>query len=262
MKTIVIITGASSGIGREFALQLDRAGEYDEIWLVARRLQRLKEVAAQFVKTTAIPVRADLGNPEELARLTARIRRSKAKVGLLVNNAGFGKFGSFTELDRSTQTSMIDLNVRSLVALSYDILSFMGKGSAIIQVASTVGYIPFPYFSVYAASKAFVLHFSLSLAAEVAERGITVMALCPGPVTTEFSLVASGQERKLPGEWPADKTVAAALKHLRKGKWISIPRLLWRIMAFSRHFMSMRRTAKLLAKSVRKLLTQPGRMDS
>ena len=256
MKSIAIITGASSGIGREFAMQLEKSG-YDEIWLVARRLPKLKQTASALTHTKGVTIKADLGKQEDIARLISRVRNSKANVALLINNAGYGKFGSFQKMDKNLQTGMVDLNTRSLTELSYEILPFMSRGSAIIQVASLLAYIPFPYFSVYAATKAFVLHFSLSLAAEVEHLGIQVMALCPGPVATEFALVASGKDTKIPGEWPVDKTVSKAIKHLRKGRWISIPRFLWRIMAFSRHFMSKKRTSKMLGKRVPKMYNSP-----
>tara|TARA_Y100000310_G_C20646446_1_gene796905 strand:- start:107 stop:847 length:741 start_codon:yes stop_codon:yes gene_type:complete len=182
MKTICIITGASSGIGLEFAKQLDR--KFDELWLIARRKERLVEIGKKLEsKVKIFPL--DLTDDSKRGKIKEQLVKDDVTVGLLVNNAGFGTFGEFASSDKEKQLAMIDLNVKALVDLSYDVIPFIKNGS-IIQVVSTMGFVPMPNFSVYAATKAFVLSFSKALYAELKGKGIHVIALCPGATRTEF----------------------------------------------------------------------------
>lgn len=207
-----LITGASSGIGAEFARAFAR--RQTDLVLVARREDRLVELATQLreqagIQTQVIP--QDLTAPDAGEKLQAAITAAGRSIDILINNAGFGDYGEFGQSDPSKQLQMLDLNVRSLVELTHRFLGPMqerGTGS-IVNVASIAAFQPLPYMSVYGASKAFVLSFSEALWAENRHRGVKVLALCPGPTETEFMEVA-GFDKLQPGNQPTNKLVSAA----------------------------------------------------
>lgn len=187
---IVIITGASSGIGKEFALQLDK-GLYnvDVFWLIARRKDLLDELA----ETMQHPVRCfsmDISRSDDIKLFGKILENEKPAVRMLINCAGYGLMGAFDMLDLDGQTGQIDLNCRGLVQMTHICLPFMKKKSRIIQLASSAAFLPQADFAVYAASKAFVLSFSQALRQELKERQIYVTAVCPGPVRTPFFEIA------------------------------------------------------------------------
>jgi len=234
MKRIAIVTGASAGLGTEFALQVDRemGSGLDELWLVARRGDRLEELAARLENVPGVAVQADLGNRTGVDLLRDRLAEEQPDLTLLINNAGFGHYGRFEEADREQQLAMIDLNCRALTAITYDALPYIRPGGGIIQVASLAGYVPIANHAVYAATKAYVLSFAVALAAELRERRVHVLASCPGPVETEFAQVASGGKRtKMRGARTAQKVVRAALRDYRRRRWISLTTLNWWLTA-------------------------------
>lgn len=181
---IAIITGASSGIGREFARQVDSLG-YDEIWLVARRKERLLELE-KALKTKVRILDLDLTDSQAFEIIEKLLEKLKPHIGLVVNAAGLGYPDYFYEegLEKSERT--LRLNCEALTKINYLVLSYMGEDSAIINIASVAAFIPQPKFATYAASKSYVLSFSRALNREVRDRGINVCALCPNPVNTEF----------------------------------------------------------------------------
>ena len=183
---IAIITGASSGIGREFARQIPRLYKsLDELWVVARRTDRLKELA----RKSEVPVRifdGDMMRDYIFSRIEKELERCGADIRMLVNAAGYGKIGAAEELRRDEQFEMVVLNCRSLTRLSLLCLPYMTKGSRIINIASAAAFAPQPGFAVYAATKSYVYSFSQAIREEVKDRGIVVTAVCPGPVDTEF----------------------------------------------------------------------------
>lgn len=186
---IAIITGASSGLGREYARAADESGHYDELWVIARRVERLEELA----KACTTPVRAislDLAQANAIEELSALLQREKPTVGLLVNAAGFGKFGTYADLTVAEVSSMITVNCNALVCLTQAVLPFMTRGSRILQIASSAAFQPLPGLDVYAATKAFVLSYTRALRFELRGRGIRVTAVCPIWVRTEFIDVA------------------------------------------------------------------------
>ena len=190
MKYIAIVTGASSGIGCEFALALDQCMEgLDEIWLVARRKERLEELSTKLKHHSKV-VCGDLSNRNTVNRIGAMLKSEKTRVRFLVNAAGYGILGDFTKGDRKEETGMCDLNVRALTDVTYVCIPFMGRSSRIINIASSAAFVPQPSFSVYAATKSYVLSFSRSLNEELRNKDIYVTAVCPGPVKTEFFDVA------------------------------------------------------------------------
>jgi len=192
MKT-ALITGASTGIGVVFARQL--AQRQMELILVARSRDKLEQLAAELeeqygVKVTVIVQDLTVAGAGKLVYNT--VNQKGINVDLLVNNAGFGDYGAFSERDLARQLEMIQLNNLVLVELSHYFLRPMlaGAGGAIINVASIAGFQPLPYLSVYAATKAFVLSFSESLWAENKDKGVEILALCPGPTESNFFEVA------------------------------------------------------------------------
>jgi short-subunit dehydrogenase len=193
-KKIALITGASSGMGAQFALQIEERYFLDEIWLVARRAEPMHDLAARFQKSKAVVLALDLTDEGDLATLEKRLRDEKPQVDFLVNNAGYGKIGPFAELGRDEQMQMIALNVSTLTYLSHAVVPYMKSGSQMIQLASSIAFSPAPYFAVYAATKSYVVSLSEALNFELKEKGIKVTAVCPGPVATEFFSVAQNNE--------------------------------------------------------------------
>jgi hypothetical protein len=219
---VTLITGASAGLGAEFARQCARRKE--RLVLVARRRDRLEAVATEIGGATVIA--ADLAEAGAAERLIGGLTAQGLEVGTLINNAGFGLTGRFAALPLERQREMIDLNIRTLVELSRIVLPAMlerGRGG-ILNVASTAAFQPGPYFAVYFASKAFVLSFTEALHQEAKGTGVRVSALCPGPTATEFGEVAgvtSARFDRLSASAPA--VVAAGLKGLDRNKALVIP---------------------------------------
>ncbi len=192
-KNTVLITGASAGLGAEFAREYAARG--DDLILVARRSERLAALATELAAKHGIRsevIAADLTAADAAATLMAEIARRGLSVDILINNAGFGARGDFAELDGAMQLRMIDLNCRTLVALCHAVLPAMIERTSggILNIASTAAFQPGPWMAVYYASKAFVLSFSEALHEEVKARGVRVAALCPGATRTEFGDVA------------------------------------------------------------------------
>ena len=182
---IAIVTGASSGMGREFVRQLHHYIQPDEIWAIARRKAALEELARE----TDIPVRPivlDLGKAESFREFSALLEAQQPQVKLLVNAAGFGKFGDFETIPLEDDLGMIDLNCKALVAMTRLCLPYMGKGSHILQLDSLSAFQPVPYITTYGATKAFVLSYTRACNAELKPQGIRMMAMNPAWVKTEF----------------------------------------------------------------------------
>ena len=182
---IAVITGASSGMGREFVYAVDRDVELDELWVIARREDRLLELQDK-VRAKVRPIVLDLLNRNSLSQFKAMLELEQPNVKVLVNAAGFGLFGTYTEMDMEKQLEIIDLNDRALTGMTYITLPYMSEGSQIYNMGSMSSFQPVPYINVYGASKAYVLSFSKALGVEVKDRGIKVMAVCPGWIQTEF----------------------------------------------------------------------------
>ena len=185
MKKIAVITGASSGMGREFVYAIDKDSELDELWVIARREERLLELQSQ-VRAKIRPVVLDLLDRSSLSQFKALLEIEKPAVRVLVNAAGFGLFGEYTEMDMEKQLEIIDLNDRALTGMTYITLPYMPDGAQIYNMGSMSSFQPVPYINVYGASKAYVLSFSKALRVELCRRNIRVMAVCPGWIQTEF----------------------------------------------------------------------------
>lgn len=224
--SIAIVTGASSGLGVHFAQQLARRDEVDAVWLVARRRDRLVAVAESLEGATGRVIVADLSTTAGVRVLSSAIDTSTAPITWLVNNAGFGHVGPFADMARDRVSAMVDVNIGALTTITHAAIPRMAAGSRIVQVASSAGFGPMPTFAVYAASKAYVLHLSEALAAELEPSGITCTAVCPGPVNTEFAAVAAGEptDALAPRSSAADPAdvVELAIRDAERGKLRSV----------------------------------------
>ncbi len=227
MKKIAIVTGASSGMGRAFVFQLaEKYPKLEEIWVVARREEQLMHLQKEIsnVRIRAFPM--DLKRDDSFRNLSKVLQKEKPWVGILINGAGIGISGNFAEMSEEEITGMIDVNCRALTRITFCVLPYMKKGGKIYQFASASAFAPQPGFAVYAASKAYVLRFSIALRQELKEKGIQVMAVCPGPVKTEFLEKAyekqkmSGYKRLIMAD--CNRVVSCAMKDGKKGKAVSV----------------------------------------
>ena len=225
-KNIVIITGASSGMGQEFAIQLDRLlHKTDEIWLIARRKERLEELSKLLdIPTKVIPM--DVTKEQDMLSFQKILEAKQPMIRLLVNCAGFGLMGRFDEITIEEQIGMLRVNCEALTKMTWYCVPYMRKNSRIIQLASSAGFFPQKNFAIYAASKSYVLSFSRALREELRKKGIWVTAVCPGPVETEFFDIAEKYGSTLAVKKltmvSADKVVRTALRDSRDKKAISV----------------------------------------
>lgn len=242
---IAIITGASSGMGREFAKHLAASlVKTDEIWLLARRRNTLEELAYDLTKGKdghSIKIRTiaiDITDERKLAHFAEILMIRNAGISVLVNCAGMGIYGSFEALSRDEVTQIVRLNVLALTQMTKFCLPYMKKGSRIIQVASGAAFLPQADFAVYAASKAYVYSFGQALRKELRPKGITVTVVCPGPVKTPFLSHAYGRYgkmnflKKLTMAKP-ERVVKKALKDSKKKKALSIYGLPMKLLYFA-----------------------------
>lgn len=246
MKNIAVITGASSGIGKEFTIQVAQKYYFDEIWIIARRAEKLNELANEINSTKNFnvvrPIAMDICGKAGVEALKSLLEQENEKllkvessisIGLLINNAGFGTYGPFAETSVTRQMEMVDLNCTTVTGCCGVALPYLTKNSVIINTASLAAFMPLGNFAVYAATKAFVLSFSVALAAELKDKGIKVCALCPGSVSTEFANVASnGARKEVKGGHDPIKVVSHCLKKAFKGKKTALWYPKWKCTAF------------------------------
>ena len=220
---IAVVTGASSGMGREFVYALDKEESFDEIWVIARRRQRLEELKGK-CRASVRPLVLDLQQRESLYRYGELLEQEKPEIAVLVNAAGFGLFGIFEEMDLDRQLDIIDLNSRALTGMCHLSIPYMHSGSRIYNMGSMSSWQPVPYINVYGASKAYVLSFSRALGVELEKKGIRVMAVCPGWITTEFfdHAVHDDTITYYNRFYPPEQVIAKALRDMKKGKAISV----------------------------------------
>lgn len=223
---IAVITGASSGIGKEFALQIDKAEKLDEIWLIARREDKLKAIASMLdAKSRILPL--DLLDSGSFDTYRSELEYNKAEVKYLVNASGFGNMGDWSEITNEGQMRMIDLNIKALVTMTNYTIPYMKKGAMILQMGSASVFNPLPYFNIYASTKSFVRHYSRALHEELKPMGIHCTVVCPGWVRTEFfdhtnDKTVKYSPKKYSPMTEAKDVVKRALKHARRNKALSI----------------------------------------
>ena len=182
---IAIVTGASSGMGREFALQLSDYVKVDEIWVIARRAEALESLKAE-ISVPVRPLALDLLDGDSFEKLEELLEEEKPNIRLLVNAAGFGKFGAYHRVSIKDDCRMLDLNCKALMVMTRLCLPYMEAGSHILQLDSLSAFQPVPYITTYGATKAFVLSYSRAMNRELKPKGIRMMAMNPGWVKTEF----------------------------------------------------------------------------
>lgn len=202
---IAIVTGASSGMGKEFVMQIaDRFNGIGEIWAIARRQEPMEELSPLVpVKLRTFSI--DLTDESSLRELQEILEREKPEVKMLINAAGYGKIGTVGSVSLSDEMGMVDLNCRGLIAVTHLVIPYLSSNSRIIQFSSSASFLPQPGFAIYAATKSFVLSYSRALNEELNHKGIFVTAVCPGPVRTEFFNIA-----ETTGRIPAYKKVVMA----------------------------------------------------
>ncbi|WP_433198150.1 SDR family NAD(P)-dependent oxidoreductase [Nocardia sp. CA-107356] len=222
-----LITGASFGIGAEFAAQLAARG--DNLVLVARSLDRLESLAAELRNRHGVRVDVigqDLTATDAAARIANELLTRGLSVDILVNNAGFGSAGRFEELDADREQDQLMVNVVALAGLTRRLIPAMlerGRGE-IVNVASTAAFQPAPYFATYASGKTFVLNFSLSLWSEYSDRGIKVLAVCPGPTETQFFDVVGTRKAAIGAPMgSSEQVVRSALRALERNRGYVVP---------------------------------------
>lgn len=221
---IAIITGASSGMGREFVRRLSEIHSYDEIWVIARRRERLEELAKE-IKTPVRAIPLDLTKNESYEELKSLLETEKPEVKTLVNASGFGVFEKFENIPLDKQIGMIDLNSKALMAVTFIVMPYLKKGSEVYQIGSLSSFQPVPYIATYGATKAFVLSFTRAVNAEYKKNGIKMMAVSPGWVKTEFFDTAVVDDSVITYYnqfFTAEQVVTRAIKDMRRGKDVSV----------------------------------------
>jgi len=236
-RGVTLITGASAGLGAEFARQCRRRGE--TLVLVARRKDRLEELRRELGDAVLVHA-GDLARPDQVEALFRRLEAEGLEIDTLINNAGFGATGAFADVPRERLLEMIDLNVRSLTDLCRLVLPAMigRRRGAILNVASTAAFQAGPYAAVYYATKAYVLSLTEALHHEAKDSGVKVSALCPGPTATEFFEVAGAPDSKLARvAVRPEGVVAAGLTGLDRNAPIVIPGVANKVGAFGTRLM-------------------------
>lgn len=220
---VAVVTGASAGIGREFVYAIDRQENLDEIWVIARRADRLGELKDK-CRTPVRPIVLDLSELRALDDYKAILESERPEIAILVNAAGFGVFGPFAEKDLQKQLSSATVNSLALTGMCHISLPYMKKGDCIINMGSNSSWQPVPYQAVYGASKSYVLNFSRALCRELKPKGIHVLCVCPGWIKTEFQQVAHHDEyiRFVDRWYGPEEVVAQAMSDLKKKKMVSI----------------------------------------
>ncbi|MBR2460463.1 MAG: SDR family NAD(P)-dependent oxidoreductase [Clostridia bacterium] len=235
---IAVITGASAGLGYEYVKEvIAQYPDLDEYWLIARRAERLEAVKEQYPDKKIVPVCLDLTNERSFEEYSRLLRASSPVIRILVNNAGFGKLGKLADMPYEEQIRMVDLNNKALTAITTISLPYMQRGCFVVNVCSIAAFAPNPRMTVYCSTKAYVLSFSRSLRFELKDKGINVLAACPGPMRTEF-LALAGIEKgssktfdTLPYCDP-HKVAERSLKRAAQGKGVYTPRAFFKFYRF------------------------------
>lgn len=221
MKKIVILTGATGGLGKEFLKQILKE-EIDEVWAIARNEKKLSELRMQYGEKV-IPVSIDLSDLAGIRKVEDMLKKDTPHVEYLINNAGLAKMGNYNDFSIEDIDKTINVNCKAPVMLSKLCIPYMGKGSKILNISSASAFQPNPYINLYAASKAFERSYSRALNVELEGTGITSVAVCPGWIDTELlQKEINGKKVKFPGLVTADRVVKQAIRDAKKGKDMSV----------------------------------------
>lgn len=225
---IAVITGASRGIGQEFARQIVKCyRQLDELWLFARDTEKLEVLKKELENAVKIKVKiysGDLTRDYIYYRLLKDLEKEKPDIRILVNSAGFGKIGKTEDIKPEIQAQMVELNCKALTKMTCLCLPYLAKGSRIMNVASAAAFAPQPGFAVYSATKSYVLSFSRALGSELEEKKIIVTSVCPGPVDTAFFKTAGSPAKSRKKTWMAKPkdVVKKALWDTRNKRTVSV----------------------------------------
>ncbi len=221
MKKIVILTGATGGLGREFVKQVMNE-EIDEVWAIARNKQKLSELRERYGEKV-IPLSIDLSDMKGMKQIENMLEENKPKVEYLINNAGLAKMGKYNDFSLEEIDQTINVNCKTPVMLAKLCIPYMREGSRILNISSASAFQPNPYINLYAASKAFERSYSRALNMELKGTGITSTAVCPGWIDTELlQKEINGKKVKFPGLVTAERVVKQAMKDAKKGKDMSV----------------------------------------
>ena len=230
---IAIVTGASSGLGVEFYKELQKQA-LDEVWVIARREDKLRECCESFGKIKSRIIPMDITLKESVHKLEEMLDEEKPSIKFLINNAGFGVLGLIEDGNFESQGAMVDLNARALTEITSIALKHMNNKSYIINTCSIAAFVPNAKLTVYSSTKAYVMSFSRGLRQELKKRRINVTAVCPGPMSTEFLAVAGIHDgsSKMFDMLPRTKTEIVAKGAIRaaiKGRAVYTPHLLFKV---------------------------------
>ena len=220
--SVAIITGASSGIGREFAKQMKEKLGVQSFWFIARSTDKMEDLRDELSVEAKI-ISADLSTMEGIGEVRRALEEEKPEVKYLVNAAGFGNFGSFDQISEELVAKMIDLNSRALVLITHMVIPYMVRGGRIVELGSGSCFTPLPYFNVYSSSKVFVLHYTKSLNYEIKKYGLRATCFCPGWVETDFLGKATNNPnvtmpKAMKPLLKTDKVVAKCISAMVKGR--------------------------------------------
>ncbi|MBR6812717.1 MAG: SDR family NAD(P)-dependent oxidoreductase [Oscillospiraceae bacterium] len=231
---IAIITGASAGLGRKLAeCAADTFSDIDEFWLIARSEDKLQETALAIKPRSSRVIPLDLSSNAAYEELEAKLRSEQAQVVLLINNAGCGYLNDVGDGPVEEQIRMVDLNIRALTAITHLCIPYMPRGARIINISSIASFCPNPRMSVYSSSKAYVTSFSKSIGFELRKKGVSVTAVCPGPMATEFLDIGNIKGRSKTFETlpycEAHKVAEGAIRASFKRQSVYTPRVFYKI---------------------------------
>lgn len=226
MKEIIMITGASSGMGREFAMQIEKKYQVDEIWVIARRKERLENLKER-LQTKVRIFALDLTQKESFEIIQEALFQEKPRVKALINYSGYGKLDHYENMSIEVIENMMNLNMLAVVKMVNSVLPYMHKKSSIVNLSSCSGYMPIPYLNIYASTKAFVLSYSRALNEELKYRQIHVLAICPYWVETEFFDRAVVKDKKpvvirFGKVYKAKDVIKKAIKDMESSKDVSL----------------------------------------
>lgn len=232
--SVAVITGASSGLGKEYVgAVINKVPEVDELWLIARRVERLEEVAKQYPQKAFKLIGLDLSKEDSFDNLDSMLGKSKPDIKLLVSNSAVVMTGDFIDLDAKAQMGMCDLNIRGATVITRICLPYMKRGSFILETSSASAFAPTPRMAVYCAGKSYLLEFSKALREELKKHGINVCAVCPGNMATEMIGVAQQhEERGISHYIPflnVYKVAANSLDKARKGRAVYTPGAFYKV---------------------------------
>lgn len=250
-KNIAVLTGATGGLGYAFLKELKKE-KIDEIWAVGRNSDRLEKLSAEF-GGILIPLCLDLTKAEDIRALDEALQQANPQISFLINNAGIAQMKSSKDLTQDEIGNTIDLNCKAPAIITNVCLPYMKKGSRILNISSAAAFQPTPYINLYAATKAFLRSYTRAMNVELKASGITVTAVCPGWIDTDFLIkVINGKKVKFGGLVQPERVAKKALKDAKKGKDMSVCSLYVKLMHTNVKFLPQKLTMKIWTSSVKK----------